>query len=251
MYYVMNKEGVAKGIDPSDDYALNGENATWIPFDLFKFILTEVLFADFGKLASAIFSGDYMFSQYGVDQNGYAITSSDGYKNFNSTINPFIPNILLDFKTGTGWLAKKNISWDDAGNVSIIGNIIGKLSTASINKQRIVLDPDNSRISFFSAANVELAYLGFYNNNTSILVLNDTTGNKVWLYPSQIALQKAGSSIGLTEQVYNDYLSINWMGLLAGSSSDTLFVNNLSVGQIFRDTNNVTNKCYQLRIKGT
>ncbi|WP_321520024.1 hypothetical protein [uncultured Bacteroides sp.] len=104
MYFAMNKVGISKGIDPSDDYATNGDNATWIPFDMFKYILTEVLFADFGKLASAVFSGDYMLSQYGKTGAGVAKESEGDYKSFDpnnvGTSSNFIPNIFINFLTG-------------------------------------------------------------------------------------------------------------------------------------------------------
>lgn len=113
MYFAMNKVGTSKGIDPSDDYAANGDNATWIPFDMFKYILTEVLFANFGKLASAIFLGDYMFSQKGKTGSGQDTTS---YQNFNGDLSAssnFIPKILMNFLTG----------FSQFENIKLIGDI--------------------------------------------------------------------------------------------------------------------------------
>lgn len=95
-YYLLNKIGAFKGIRPKDDYAANGSNATWIRMDNIKYAFIEILMANFAKLASAVFYGDYMFSQYGVDANG---NSTNAYQNFNS--GTFTPNLLLDFLNGT------------------------------------------------------------------------------------------------------------------------------------------------------
>lgn len=94
-YYLLNKTGTFKGIRPKDDYAANGSNATWIRMDNIKYAFIEILMANFAKLASAVFYGDYMFSQYGVDGEG---NSTNAYQNFNS--GTFTPNLLLDFLTG-------------------------------------------------------------------------------------------------------------------------------------------------------
>lgn len=122
VYYVMNKVGTSKGVDPSNDYAANGENGTWIPFDMFKAVMTEVFFADFGKLASAVFSGDYMISQQGKTGAGADTTS---YQNFNgnlSSSSSFIPNILLDFLTG--FVKADNVSI--SGMINAISGYIGQ-----------------------------------------------------------------------------------------------------------------------------
>lgn len=101
-YYVMNQitawvgQGVPSNINnPQKDYAVNGTKATWIPFENYKAIYVEILMANFAKLASAVFSGDYMFSQQGVDADG---NPTSNYEEFNT--GNFTPNLLLDFATG-------------------------------------------------------------------------------------------------------------------------------------------------------
>lgn len=103
IYYVMNKitSWVGQGMptnlnNPQKDYAVNGTKATWIPFENYKAIYVELLMAQFAKLASAVFYGDYMFSQQGVDASG---NSTEDYRKF-GTAN-FIPNLLFDFQTGS------------------------------------------------------------------------------------------------------------------------------------------------------
>lgn len=95
-YYVLAKEGTFKGVNPKTDYAANGSKATWIVMDKIQYAFIEVLMANFAKLASAVFHGQYMFSQQGVDAGG---NPTDDYRNF-GTAN-FTPNLLLDFLTGS------------------------------------------------------------------------------------------------------------------------------------------------------
>ena len=57
----MNKVATVKGLNPADDYAKNGNNATWIPFENYKAVFTEILMAEFAKLASAVFWGIICF----------------------------------------------------------------------------------------------------------------------------------------------------------------------------------------------
>lgn len=102
VYYVMNKitswvgQGMPSNLNnPQKDYAVNGTKATWIPFENYKAIYVELLMAQFAKLASAVFYGDYMFSQQGVDASG---NSTEDYRKFGT--NAFTPNLMLNFKTG-------------------------------------------------------------------------------------------------------------------------------------------------------
>lgn len=105
-YYVQLKAGTVKGINPQTDVAGNGGN--WGMFDMLKYIMSEIAFINFGKLASAIFYGQYMFSQYGINADGDSVETADGYKDFNYSdpMNPgnaFRPNILLDLLRGKAW----------------------------------------------------------------------------------------------------------------------------------------------------
>lgn len=96
-YYVLNKEGTFKNINPKNDYAANGSRATWVLMDKMKYAFAEVLMANFAKLASAVFYGQYMFSQYGIDNDG---NPSSDYRNFEK--GTFFPNLMFDFLRGNG-----------------------------------------------------------------------------------------------------------------------------------------------------
>ena len=122
LYYALQetdatKAGI-KGINPKTDVANNGGN--WGLFDMFQYIFAAVAFIQFAKLGSAVFYEQYMFSQQGIDADGAAVTSADGYKDFKyadpmNSSNPFRPNILLDFLTGTSVFRKTRVDGDIYG----------------------------------------------------------------------------------------------------------------------------------------
>lgn len=100
-YYAMYKQGTwlgsSIGRTPKEDYAQYGSSATWILMDKYKALIVEMLFSDYAKLGSAIFLGDYMFSQYGI-RNG---AQSNAYQNFDpNNLDAFRPNIFVDWLKG-------------------------------------------------------------------------------------------------------------------------------------------------------
>lgn len=94
LYYYLAVTGSVKGVSPSEDVAAKGGN--WELMDSFKAVFTDILMANFAKLASAIFSGDYMFSQYGIDSDGNV---SKEYQKL--AAGTFTPNLLIDFLNGS------------------------------------------------------------------------------------------------------------------------------------------------------
>lgn len=93
LFYYLEATTSVKGVNPATDVANKGGN--WALMDTIKAQFVEILMADFAKLASAVFSGDYMFSQYGIDSNGNV--SKEYQKLAEGT---FTPNLLIDFLNG-------------------------------------------------------------------------------------------------------------------------------------------------------
>ena len=181
-YYVLNKEGAFTGIRPKDDYAQNGSNATWVLMEYVKYAFVEVLMANFAKLASAVFYGDVMMSQQGIDADG---NESSSYQNYGKkrydpdtgqSADLFTPNLLFNFLTGAGHLGRKNIEFGADGTVTLKGvkskndafqidengdvTIVGKVSTSAAGA-RIEIDPATKSISMYNENNdrVFWAYL--------------------------------------------------------------------------------------------
>lgn len=128
-YYVMNRTCTVTGLNPATDYAQNGSSATWIPFENYKAIFTEILMANFAKLASAVFFGDYMFSQHGKDANGNGTTNYSAFDptKIGQSDCPFTPNLMMDLLYGNGHFAGRNIYWDVNGNTFFKGSIFNNM----------------------------------------------------------------------------------------------------------------------------
>lgn len=143
-YYVLNKEGTFTGIRPKDDYAANGSKATWVLMEYVKYAFVEVLMANFAKLASAVFYGDVMMSQQGIDADGNESSSYQNYgkkrydPNTGQSADLFTPNILFNFLTGAGHLGRKNIVFGGDGSISVSSNI-----TAQSLKLKVIKSGDN------------------------------------------------------------------------------------------------------------
>lgn len=105
-YYTLVKVGSFRGINPKTDYAANGGEGTWDLLDQAEFAFFKIIMANFAKLASAVFYGDVMMSQQGIDADG---NESNDYQNYGKkrydpnkgeSQDLFTPNLLLNFLTG-------------------------------------------------------------------------------------------------------------------------------------------------------
>ncbi|MCC8153597.1 MAG: hypothetical protein LIP01_04910 [Tannerellaceae bacterium] len=126
VYYYLNKEGSFTGINPKSDYEINGEKATWIPFENYDAIYAKILMADFALVGGAVFHNNKMMSQKG--------SGSATYKDFKEDANgkptgSFKPNLYINFITG----------YLEANDVNITGRISagkgGSLGYFSIDDQ--------------------------------------------------------------------------------------------------------------------
>lgn len=128
-YYVLNKQMSWVGsehnnITPSEDYRDNSANGnnSWEKFDSFNALYASVGIIENGLIGSAVYNGDYMFSQQGKtkkEENGYEDFKPSDPMNSN---NDFIPNICLNFKTGEMWASQGNIKFSD-GDIILNGFI--------------------------------------------------------------------------------------------------------------------------------
>ena len=156
--------------------------------DKVRYSFVEILMANFAKLASAVFYGQYMFSQYGVRADGSAVETEGGYKDFNysdpmNPANGFRPNLLIDFLRGIfygrnvevdGGVFRNIRSPNGAFRIEDNGDIkiIGKFST-SLNGTRIELDPDTNSIRMYNQNNSIIGEIKFmeeqWNGNINYL----------------------------------------------------------------------------------
>lgn len=101
-YYYPKENGTLTGSEPSST------NTAWTMAQSFDIVIAKMVMATFGQIASAIFSGDWMFSQRGreYDTTKNAFTYNYDYKNFDPTTytesddRDWRPMVAIDFKEG-------------------------------------------------------------------------------------------------------------------------------------------------------
>lgn len=101
-YYYPKAVGTLTGSEPS------ATSTDWSMAQNFDLVIAKMVMAQFGQIASAIFSGDLMFSQRGrmFDTTKNAFTYSYDYKNFDPTTytesddRDWRPMVAIDFKEG-------------------------------------------------------------------------------------------------------------------------------------------------------
>lgn len=129
-FYVLNAQMTWRGTSqgnrtPSQDYASNN-GKYWLKLDAFEAVYAKIGIIANGLIGSAVFNGDYMFSQQGINPSaGNASTAH--YELFNSSSiynGSFTPNIMFNFKTGAGHLAAGKIKFDENGNITMPGTIV-------------------------------------------------------------------------------------------------------------------------------
>lgn len=118
-YYVLNIVGTWQGTLHSNESPSTDTSNSWVKLDAFEALYTKIGIIANGLIGSAVFNGDYMFSQQGVDSSGQISTQ---YQNFNPETpigGAFTPNILFNFKTGAGHMAAGKIKFEANGSVSL------------------------------------------------------------------------------------------------------------------------------------
>ena len=115
-FYVLNAIMTWLGTEqgnrtPSQDYASNN-GKFWLKFEAFEAVYAKIGIIANGLIGSAVFNGDYMFSQQGIDESGTATTA---YEDFGTEA--FTPNIELNFKTGADHLGAGQVTFEEDGSV--------------------------------------------------------------------------------------------------------------------------------------
>lgn len=147
-YYVLND--VMTWVGTEQNNKTPNESDCWIEFDGFQALHTQVGIIENGLIGSAVFNGDYMFSQWGICSDGTVTnenTSSETLRSCFEKFNPddpygenaeFKPNICFNLKTGQVWmnagktvfnsdgsghLVNGDISWGSTGSVALGSNV--------------------------------------------------------------------------------------------------------------------------------
>lgn len=122
-YYYLSSEGYWTG---TEDSTPDKNPALWTLLEGFEALYTKVGIIANGLIGSAVFNGDYMFSQQGIDQNGDVSSSYENFlKNYatgGTLVNPydkmaaFKPNFCINFRTGDQWSTSMNTAISEVSN---------------------------------------------------------------------------------------------------------------------------------------
>lgn len=118
-YYVLNIVGTWQGTLHSNESPSTDTSNSWVKLDAFEALYTKIGIIANGLIGSAVFNGNYMFSQQGIDASEQTSTQ---YQNFDPEIptgGEFTPNILFDFRTGAGHMAAGKIKFGSDGSVDL------------------------------------------------------------------------------------------------------------------------------------
>lgn len=118
-YYVLNIVGTWQGTLHSNESPSTDTSNSWVKLDAFEALYTKIGIIANGLIGSAVFNGNYTFSQQGIDASGQISTQ---YQNFDPEIptgGEFTPNILFDFRTGAGHMAAGKIKFGSDGSVDL------------------------------------------------------------------------------------------------------------------------------------
>lgn len=118
-YYVLNIVGTWQGTLHSNESPSTDTSNSWVKLDAFEALYTKIGIIANGLIGSAVFNGNYIFSQQGIDASGQTSTQ---YQNFDPEIptgGEFTPNILFDFRTGAGHMAAGKIKFGSDGSVDL------------------------------------------------------------------------------------------------------------------------------------
>ena len=177
-YYVYFATTPWKGTDqnnitPGQEYAANKNSNTnkWELFEQFEAIYAKIGIIGNGLIGSAVFNGDYMFSQQGYTALTGGSKTTD-YEKFNSddpfgSDNEFYPNFCINFATGDFWLQRTCFKVEN-GKLTLAGFEVGPagLSKTFNNNNQLIID--NLGITLGTTTN-RLKHFGLFNDGTVCL----------------------------------------------------------------------------------
>ena len=199
-YYVMNRQmiwiGTEQGNKTPKDNVENDGGTCWKKFESFQALHAQVGIIENGLIGSAVFNGDYMFSQWGICSDGTVTDESMSNEVLRSCFekfNPndpygedaeFKPNICFNLKTGkvwlnagktvfnsdgSGYLVNGKIAWDSNGDIDVnelnaLGIIASDISADTITGKTIKSTDETSFVldenGTFSLGNDAISYDG-------------------------------------------------------------------------------------------
>lgn len=160
-YYILNRKMKWVGAEQSSNPATS---TAWIKMDMFDAIYSDIGVFKQALVGSAVFHGDYIFSQQGTDASGAPSTNYHLFDKSNPYGGSFRPNLCMNLATGEIWfgagktnfapdgsgsLAGGNISWNKNGELSLnaVGTNFALDGSGSMAKGSIVWDSNGNMIA--------------------------------------------------------------------------------------------------------
>ena len=198
-YYVLNKIGSWLGTEHNNELPSTDTSNSWLKIDAAEAIFTKILLAGTALVGSAVFMGDWMFSQQGLDASGQISTNYEAFSPTNPTTGVFTPNIAFNFKTGEGFFAAGKIKFDANGKIMANNLLLGSSVSQVYTVADKLIDPDAAITTFYSSVNSDTSGNFEFNLSPEIIsilevgkayngsILNDTmwdqniTGLNLWV----------------------------------------------------------------------
>lgn len=236
-YYYLSSEGSWTGTGDSTPY--NSPNY-WTLLEGFEALYTKVGIIANGLIGSAVFNGDYMFSQQGTDQNGTASSHYEDFlKNYSTggtLVNPydsmaaFKPNYCINFKTGEQWSTSMNAAISEAKSeiiksTSQISMTVTDLIKGELKKGGITITANGAEVTGKFSGTSD----GTFNGNVSaksLSVIGDD-GSQAMVFdtyreamgtPSGGVAPEIGTPVLIMNFKGNQYL-VSMLKLVTGSST--------------------------------
>ena len=204
-FYVLNTIMQWKGTEQSNRYPNQATN-TWTKFEGFEAVYTKIGIIANGLIGSAVFNGDYMFSQQGGGTTG-------NFEDFNpddplNNSNKFIPNICINFNTGEAWFG--------AGSTHLAIDGSGYFSSQNFkwNNTSCVIGSDSKKgLEFNYSTNEYKLFDGQMTYKDNVIKFGDKVIVKLPLPKAAVLVETASNGLAWTatqellQQGYRTFIS--------------------------------------------
>lgn len=195
-YWFLRNVGANKGGVPS------ATSTVWKLVERQEIVFAKILMAEFGKIASAIFSGSFMLSQYGT-LNGRTIDENSpdkesAYANFDAAdptnTSKFIPNLFINFLTGKF----RSTDCEITGTINATRGHLGNASEG--------FDIDSNHIGYSAGKNDNTwGYLSIYKDFFRV-----GGSNAYVMFGNDVIPASAGGAFSAAGRIVNQKVNPSW-----------------------------------------
>ena len=184
----------------------------WTRFDSYQAIFTDILMANFAKLSKAVFWGDFMFSEYGIDDSGQETDSYEQLTIVNDRItDAWVPNWWVDLSTGECFMRKATVR----GHIDATS---GKIGAFEINSGQLVASSSNNGTLLLGEGLMQVSTGS--GNNTSSVALGRGHDEALWVQNTvstgTVKVMRVEASGGTYQHAIMAYGAVNGSGPFQG-----------------------------------